>query len=167
VPRHLWLLPWAEEHHPDEVVEPYLEGHVNPYHVGGDFGVTSGMRRGRDSRMVHPGVEAGTRHIAAVSAVGDICHLRMRNQKEIIVVEVVGFRENKILLMPLGELRGVEPGCQIIPRGSPARVRVGPGLLGRVLDGLGHPIDQGGPIAYEGERPLYGQSINPILNFGN
>jgi flagellum-specific ATP synthase len=97
-----------------------------------------------------------------VSAVGDICHLRMGNEKEIIVAEVVGFRENKILLMPLGELRGVEPGCQIIPRGSPARVRVGPGLLGRVLDGLGHPIDQKGPIAYEGERPLYGQSINPI-----
>ena len=97
-----------------------------------------------------------------VSAVGDICHLRIRNEKDPIVAEVVGFRDNKVLLMPLGELRGVEPGCHIIPRGSPARVRVGHGLLGRVLDGLGHPIDQKGPIAYEGERPLYGQPINPI-----
>jgi flagellum-specific ATP synthase len=56
----------------------------------------------------------------------------------------------------------VEPGCPIIPRGSPARVRVGRGLLGRVLDGLGHPIDGKGPIAYEGERPLYGREINPV-----
>ena len=97
-----------------------------------------------------------------VSAVGDICHLMVRNEKNGIVAEVVGFRENKVLLMPLGELRGVEPGCPIIPRGSPARVRVGRGLLGRVLDGLGHPIDGKGPIAYEGERPLYGQGINPV-----
>ena len=97
-----------------------------------------------------------------VSAVGDICHLMVRNEKNGIVAEVVGFRDNKVLLMPLGELRGVEPGCQIIPRGSPARVRVDRGLLGRVLDGLGHPIDQKGPIAYEGERPLYGQAINPV-----
>jgi flagellum-specific ATP synthase len=97
-----------------------------------------------------------------VSAVGDICHLMVRNEKNGIVAEVVGFRDNKVLLMPLGELRGVEPGSQIIPRGSPARVRVGRGLLGRVLDGLGHPIDQKGPIAYEGERPLYGQGINPV-----
>jgi flagellum-specific ATP synthase len=97
-----------------------------------------------------------------VSAVGDICHLMVRNEKNGIVAEVVGFRDNKVLLMPLGELRGVKPGSQIIPRGSPARVRVGRGLLGRVLDGLGHPIDQKGPIAYEGERPLYGQGINPV-----
>ncbi len=97
-----------------------------------------------------------------VSGVGDICHLMVRNEKNGIVAEVVGFRENKVLLMPLGELRGVEPGCPIIPRGSPARVRVGRGLLGRVLDGLGHPIDGKGPIAYEGERPLYGRGINPV-----
>ncbi len=97
-----------------------------------------------------------------VSAVGDICHIKIRNEKQAIVAEVVGFRDNKVLIMPLGELRGVEPGCQIIPRGSPARVRVSRGLLGRVLDGLGHPIDQKGPIAYEGERPLYGQPLNPL-----
>ena len=65
-----------------------------------------------------------------VSAVGDICHLRIRNEKDAIVAEVVGFRDNKVLLMPLGELRGVEPGCQIIPRGSPARVRVSPRAVG-------------------------------------
>ena len=97
-----------------------------------------------------------------VSAVGDICHIKIRNEEQAIVAEVVGFRDNKVLLMPLGELRGVEPGCQIIPRGSPARVRVSRGLLGRVLDKLGHPIDQKGPITYEKKHPLYDQPLNPL-----
>jgi RecJ-like exonuclease len=61
----------VDHHHPDEVVDPFLEGHVNPYHVGGDFGVTSGMLGVELARMVFPGVEAAIRHIGAVSAVGD------------------------------------------------------------------------------------------------
>jgi RecJ-like exonuclease len=61
----------VDHHHPDEVVDPFLEGHVNPYHVGGDFGVTSGMLGVELARMVFPGVEPAIRHIAAVSAVGD------------------------------------------------------------------------------------------------
>ena len=96
------------------------------------------------------------------AAIGDICHLKIRNEGEWIVAEVVGFRDNKVLLMPLGELRGIGPGGRIIPKGSPARVRISRQLLGRVLDGLGHPIDQKGPIAYEGEYPLYAQPLNPI-----
>ena len=61
----------VDHHHPDEVVDPYLEGHVNPYHVGGDFGVTSGMLGVEIARLVHAPVEPLVRHIAAVSAVGD------------------------------------------------------------------------------------------------
>jgi len=61
----------VDHHHPDEVVDPFLQGHVNPYHVGGDFGVTSGMLGVELARLVYPGVEPVIRHIAAVSAVGD------------------------------------------------------------------------------------------------
>jgi len=61
----------VDHHHPDEVVDPFLEGHVNPYHVGGDFGVTSGMLGVELARLVHAPVEPLVRHIAAVSAVGD------------------------------------------------------------------------------------------------
>jgi RecJ-like exonuclease len=61
----------VDHHHPDEVVDPYLQGHVNPYHVGGDFGVTSGMLGVEIARMVYPDIEAAIRHLAAVSAVGD------------------------------------------------------------------------------------------------
>jgi RecJ-like exonuclease len=61
----------VDHHHPDEVVDPYLQGHVNPYHAGGDFGVTSGMLGLEIARLVYPPVEAAIRHLAAVSAVGD------------------------------------------------------------------------------------------------
>ena len=55
--------------------------------------------------------------------------------------EVVGFREGRTLLMPLGELQGIGPGTKVLPTGAPFRVPVGPGLLGRVIDGLGAPLD--------------------------
>lgn len=60
-----------DHHHPDAVVDQYLIGHVNPYHAGGDFGITSGMLGTEIARMVDPGVEGSIRHLPAVSAVGD------------------------------------------------------------------------------------------------
>jgi flagellum-specific ATP synthase len=75
----------------------------------------------------------------------------------------VGFKENKILLMPLGDTKGIVPGCRIIPLGNSAQVRVGKKLLGRVLDGLGNPIDDKGPIDFEEEYPMYGVSPHPLL----
>ena len=61
--------------------------------------------------------------------------------------EVVGFRGDEVVLMPLGELAGVGPDAVVSPTGRPLRVRVGSGILGRVLDGLGEPLDGQGPIA--------------------
>ncbi len=58
--------------------------------------------------------------------------------------EVVGFRDGRTLLMPLGEIVGVGPGNVVSSTGRPFEIRVGDGLLGRVLDGLGRPIDGGG-----------------------
>jgi len=58
-----------------------------------------------------------------------------------IPAEVVGFREGRTLLMPLGELQGIGPGTRVLGTGAPFRVPVGDGLLGRVIDGLGNPID--------------------------
>jgi flagellum-specific ATP synthase len=58
-----------------------------------------------------------------------------------VPAEVVGFREGRTLLMPLGELQGIGPGTKVLPTGAPFRVPVGPGLLGRVIDGLGAPLD--------------------------
>ena len=61
----------VDHHHPDESTDRYLKAHVNPYHVGGDFGVTAGMLGAELARMISPAVEAVVRHFPAVAAVGD------------------------------------------------------------------------------------------------
>jgi len=70
-----------------------------------------------------------------------------------IPAEVVGFRDYKILLMPLGDSRGIQPGDPIFPMGVPAQAQVGRGLLGRVLDGMGTPIDNAGRWGKEKNTP--------------
>jgi type III secretion protein N (ATPase) len=66
--------------------------------------------------------------------------------------EVVGFRGDEVVLMPLGEVAGIGPDALVSPTGRPLGIRVGEGLLGRVLDGLGQPMDGGGPIAGQTEE---------------
>jgi RecJ-like exonuclease len=61
----------VDHHHPDEIVDQYLIGHVNPAHVGGDFGVTAGMLCAEVARMINPDISETIRHLPAVSAVGD------------------------------------------------------------------------------------------------
>ena len=101
--------------------------------------------------------------VGPVSAIGDICLLKIKNGERVIPAEVVGFRDHKVLLMPLGDTRGIEPGCKIIAMGFPAKARVGKDLLGRVLDGMGNPMDQKGPLNLSEEYPLYATPANPIL----
>ncbi len=81
-----------------------------------------------------------------LSAIGNICRIESSSCPEGIMAEVVGFRNENLLLMPLGEVNGIHPGSQVIATGSPLRVPVGTQLLGRVIDGLGNPIDDRGPI---------------------
>ena len=71
-----------------------------------------------------------------------------------ITAEVVGFRGNRMLLMPLDEVDGIGPGCRVVATGRPLRVSVGPGLLGRVVDGLGRPADGLGPLGCTEERAV-------------
>ncbi|MDD1672223.1 MAG: OB-fold nucleic acid binding domain-containing protein [Methanomicrobiales archaeon] len=61
----------VDHHHPDQEIDQYLRAHVNPYHVGGDFGITSGMLGTEIARMINPAIEGQIRHFPAVSAVGD------------------------------------------------------------------------------------------------
>ncbi len=93
--------------------------------------------------------------------VGGLCRVEVR-QGPPLLAEVVGFRKNKVLLMPLGEMRGVEPGSKIWVHGQEAGVAVGRKLLGRVLNGLGEPIDGKGPFPMEGRYPLYAEPMNPM-----
>jgi len=76
--------------------------------------------------------------------------------------EVVGFKDENVLLMPYGDTRGIRPGSRIAFLDKSPRVAVGDGLLGRVVDGMGGPLDGKGTIAADRYYPLYGKPINPM-----
>lgn len=99
---------------------------------------------------------------ANISAIGEICEIASMDAETHLLAEVVGFRENKVLLMPLGEWTGVGPGSSIVSKGVQASARVGKGLLGRVIDAVGNPIDGKGPVQTERARPLYFPPPNPL-----
>lgn len=96
--------------------------------------------------------------------VGGICRILSPNLDRSIVAEAVGFKEGRILLMPLGKCEGIQPGSTIVADRYGAMVGVGSQMLGRVVDGLGNPIDQGPPIDPHRLRPmpLYAPPMNPL-----
>jgi flagellum-specific ATP synthase len=75
------------------------------------------------------------------ASIGDVCSIHPMKGGKPVLAEVVGFRNNKVLLMPLGDLHSVGPGCDVVATGGPLTVQVGSELLGQVLDGLGRPLD--------------------------
>ncbi|MEO3945104.1 flagellar protein export ATPase FliI [Gorillibacterium sp. CAU 1737] len=75
------------------------------------------------------------------ASVGDVCLIYPYKAGKPLQAEVVGFRDNKVILMPLGELHSIGPGCEVVSTGKPLTVQVGHELLGKVLDGLGQPLD--------------------------
>jgi FliI/YscN family ATPase len=79
-----------------------------------------------------------------------------------LTLEVVGFRERHVLSVPLGSTLGLRPGDRLVARGAAATAGVGDALLGRVLDGLGAPLDNLGPLKVSGEYPLHPPPINPM-----
>jgi len=94
-------------------------------------------------------------------AIGSICTIKSRIRPHILA-QVVGFRNNQTLLMPLGDIDGVEPGCAIEATEEQPSFSVSSEIIGRVLDGNGKPIDGKGPIPLGTEYPIMGTSINPL-----
>jgi flagellum-specific ATP synthase len=113
-------------------------------------------RRGRVSNLIGLVIEA----TGMLAEVGEVCLIHAGRDRAPVAAEVVGFREDRTLLMPLGELQGIGPGTQVEGTGAPFRVAVGEGLLGRVLDGLGRPIDFA-PERAELEHPHSGLPRQP------
>lgn len=97
-----------------------------------------------------------------VSKIGTVCDIHTLGSRRKVAAEVMGFRDDKVLLMPLEELRGIGPGCKIVARHCDAVIAVGDGLMGRVIDGLGQPIDDKGPILYQQAYPIYADPVNPL-----
>ncbi len=94
--------------------------------------------------------------------VGEICELVGGVGERSLPLEVVGFHEGTLLTVPLGGTSGIRPGDRIVSRGMVSAVPVGPGLLGRVIDGLGRPLDGRGDLAAKIEYPLYPPPLNPL-----
>lgn len=96
-------------------------------------------------------------------SLGELCYIKSRFPNVApIPAEVVGFREGLVLLMPIGEMQGIGPGCEVVSAQKTLQVKVGMDLLGRVLDGLGNPMDGKGPILSRTEYPLHAEPPDPL-----
>lgn len=94
--------------------------------------------------------------------IGEVCILKDRNGKIVSKSEIVGFRDNIILSMILGDLTEISPGMEIISTGEKLSVNVGDALIGRIMDGLGQPIDGKGNISTEERRSIYSSPPSPL-----
>lgn len=92
--------------------------------------------------------------------VGEVCDI-YNEQDNKIRCEVVGFKEDNLILMPLGELIGIAPGCRVVPTRTPLSVKCSDALLGRVLDGLGKPIDGENDEKLNSKYALYSLDNSP------
>lgn len=96
------------------------------------------------------------------ASIGDLCYIYNEANSKPIYAEVVGFRESRLLLMPLGSMDGLKPGASVVSTGEPMKVKVGSQLIGRVLDGLGNPIDNLGELNTQELYSTHGKLINPM-----
>jgi flagellum-specific ATP synthase len=92
---------------------------------------------GRVSKVIGLVIES----IGPPAMIGEVCLVKPDRNRLPLAAEVVGFRDNRVLLMPLGPMDGIKPGSEVVATRSTHQIPVGPELLGRVLDGLGNPID--------------------------
>ena len=99
---------------------------------------------GKIEKIVGMTIEAS----GPLCSIGDVCRIYTKDMKSHIPAEVVGFNEHKVLLMPYTDLEGIGPGSIVDNTGDKLNVRVGDKLIGRIIDALGNPLDDGEPIEY-------------------
>jgi flagellum-specific ATP synthase len=100
--------------------------------------------------------------IGPSASLGEVCSIKSRDDETICLAEVVGFKNNRVLSMALGDINRISPGSEIVASGKSFSVPVGKKLLGRVIDGLGRPIDGKGWIEAEEIRSIYNQPPEPL-----
>lgn len=112
---------------------------------------------GKLTRVIGLTLEA----VGCVVSLGDRCRITDCRDRS-VEAEVVGFDGARIFLMPLGEIDGLQPGAKVVPIQTSTLLALGDGLLGRVINGLGEPIDGKGKLQCERKAPLQAQAINPM-----
>lgn len=96
-------------------------------------------------------------------ALGELCSIFVNDKQDIVIGEVVGFQNKRMKLSPLSPLRGIRPGCLVRRYESSDTFPVSEALVGRVIDAMGRPLDDKGPISYDGTPyPLKGATVNPL-----
>lgn len=94
-------------------------------------------------------------------SIGSLCSIRNGSGQN-MQAEVIGFNDKRVIVMPFGEMRGIDPGSRIVDINKRPTIKVGEGFLSRVVDGLGQPIDGKGSIQANADYPIYGNVINPL-----
>ena len=94
-------------------------------------------------------------------SIGSLCSIKNRDGRN-MPAEVIGFNDKSVIVMPFGEMRGIEPGSRIVDINKRPTVKVGEAYLNRVVDGLGTPIDGKGAIRANEDYPIYGNVFNPL-----
>jgi len=112
---------------------------------------------GRVTRMIGLTLEA----VGLRVALGEYCRVQI-SKTQVADAEVVGFSGDRIYLMPLATIEGLEPGARVWPSKESSAIPVGSGLLGRVIDGIGRPLDSKGELKVDRWVELEGSTINPL-----
>lgn len=112
---------------------------------------------GQLTRMVGLALEA----VGCQASIGDTCDV-LTSDGGRVEAEVVGFSGERLYLMPTGDPHGLGPNARVVPRQRAGAIRVGPQLLGRVIDGAAQPLDGKGPIECDERVRLTGTPMNPL-----
>lgn len=96
------------------------------------------------------------------AAIGEVCKIIPRHGDTLLRAEVIGLREDRVVLMPYGDTRGVGVGCEVYATGQLPDIGVGNTLLGRVIDAFGNPLDSLPAPALQQRRPLRSAALNPL-----
>ncbi len=94
--------------------------------------------------------------------IGELCRLTTQSEDKSVMAEVVGFKDKKTLLMPISDMNSISPKSEVIATGRSLQVKLGMSLKGRILDGLGNPMDNKGPVDYDEMRPIYKDAPAPL-----
>ncbi|MCL2077169.1 MAG: flagellar protein export ATPase FliI [Oscillospiraceae bacterium] len=97
-----------------------------------------------------------------VCNIGDVCRIFAKDMQSHIFAEVVGFNSENVLLMPYTDIEGIGPGSIVDNTGAKLMVKTGEKLIGRIIDAIGQPLDDGAEIEYTGTVPISGEPVNPL-----